>query len=200
MSDRRLPWRFTEAMLWICGAVLLAIVGFSAIQARSAEDAASRIRVSPAPSAPIPSLERPVEVSYTGGELIGRLEIPKVGLLVPVLESYDPATLVRGVGHVPGTALPGGLGYMVLVGHRDTFFRPLKNILAGMEIDVVTASNGTSRYAVDSTEIVTPDQVQVTVTGDRPGLTLITCFPFNYIGAAPRRFIVQAHLISVNPA
>lgn len=187
--------RMLETVLWVCGTVLIAIVGVGALQAHWMTVSAARIG-----ARPVISESSPMPVGYVRGELIGRLEIPKVGLSVPVLESYDPATLVRGVGHVPGTAVPGGLGNMVLAGHRDTFFRPLRNVRAGMEIDVVTKNNDTSRYLIDSTEVITPDQVQVTETGDMPGMTLITCFPFDYIGAAPQRFIVRGHLLSVNPA
>ncbi len=132
------------------------------------------------------------------GAVIGRLEIPRLALSVPVLENFDPATLKRGVGHIPGTAMPGGLGNLGLAGHRDTYFRPLRNVQAGMEIDVVT-SEGKYRYQADSTEIVTPEQVDVLDIRAVPELTLITCYPFDYIGAAPKRFIVRAHLLSLEP-
>ncbi len=128
---------------------------------------------------------------------MGRLEIKEIGLSVPVLQSYDPATLKRGVGHVPGTAVPGGLGNMVLAGHRDTYFRPLREARAGMEIEVVT-QGGRYRYSIDSMEVVTPEQVEVLDIGSRPEMTLITCYPFDYVGAAPKRFIVHAHLLSVD--
>ncbi len=190
-----LPRRIVEAVLWVCGTVLIAIVGMDALQAHLTMGSAAR-----GGARPVICKTPPMPVGYVRGELIGRLEIPKVGLSVPVLESYDPATLVRGVGHVPGTAVPGGLGNMVLAGHRDTFFRPLRNVRTGMKIDVGTDTNGTSRYLINSTEVITPDQVQVTEIGDTPGMTLITCFPFDYVGAAPRRFIARAHLLSVNPA
>lgn len=130
------------------------------------------------------------------GPILGRLNIKEIGLSVPILEHFDAATLQRGVGHVTGTALPGGLGNLGLVGHRDTFFRPLKHVAAGMQILVVTQS-GNYPYVVDSTEIVAPDRVDVLDIGDQPGLTLVTCYPFDYIGSAPRRFIVHAHLASM---
>ena len=127
---------------------------------------------------------------------LGELSIPKISLAVPILPDYDSDSLLKGIGHVKGTALPGGLGNMGLAGHRDTYFRPLRNITAGMDIRV-TDLNGTYHYSVDSTEVVTPEQVSVLDIGQRPELTLITCYPFNYVGAAPKRFIVHAHLISV---
>lgn len=144
-----------------------------------------------------PADTNPAARYNTSGAVIGRLEIAQLGLSVPVLEDYDPATLVRGVGHVRGTAVPGGLGNLVLAGHRDTFFRPLRGIHRGMAIEVADAG-GRWRYNVDSTEIVSPDQVRVLDVGSRPELTLITCYPFDFIGAAPMRFIVHAHLVSAD--
>ncbi len=129
---------------------------------------------------------------------MGRLEIPGIGLAVPVMADFDPASLRRGVGHIQGTALPGGLGTLGLAGHRDTFFRPLAHIAKGMDIRVTDAS-GTYHYRVDGTEIVTPDQVQVLDIRNEPKLTLITCYPFDFIGQAPKRFIVHANLVSLEP-
>ena len=131
--------------------------------------------------------------------VIGRLDIPGVKLSVPLVDSDDPSALRRGAGRMPGTAEPGGLGNFVLAGHRDTFFRPLRHISPGMLMNVVTPQ-GIYRYAVDRTEIVMPDQVDVLDIGDRPEMTLITCFPFSYIGAAPQRFVVHAHLLSLSPS
>jgi len=130
--------------------------------------------------------------------VIGRLEIPQIALSVPITASISQEGLLRGAGHVPGTALAGGLGTIGIAGHRDTFFRPLRRIRPGMQIKVVGAA-GAYRYRVDSTEIVDPEEVKVLDIASRPMLTLITCYPFNYIGAAPRRFIVHAHLLSVAP-
>ena len=130
--------------------------------------------------------------------VIARLEIPRLGLAVPVMADYDPNSLLRGVGHIHGTAMPGGLGTMGLAGHRDTYFRPLRRIAPKMDIRVVDAT-GMYHYQVDSTEVVTPEQVEVLDIRMRPELTLITCYPFDFIGAAPKRFIVHAHLISVSP-
>ena len=130
--------------------------------------------------------------------VIGRIEIPQIALSVPLMASISKDGLLRGAVHVPGTALPGGLGTIGIAGHRDTFFRPLRRIRPGMQIKVIGAA-GAYRYRVDSTEIVDPEEVKVLDIASRPMLTLITCYPFNYIGAAPRRFIVHAHLLSVAP-
>ena len=130
--------------------------------------------------------------------VMGRLTIPALKLAVPILSNYETESLHSGIGHIPGTAMPGGLGTMGLAGHRDTYFRPLKNIKPQMDIQVADKS-GTYHYSVDSTEIVQPEDVQVLDIQSRPELTLITCYPFNYIGAAPKRFIVHAHLLSALP-
>ena len=130
------------------------------------------------------------------GAVIGRLEIPALDLVVPIISNYDATSLTKGVGHIPGTAVPGGLGTVGLAGHRDTYFRPLRRIKDGMDVRLVD-STGTYHYRVDSTEVVTPDRVDVLDIGNIPSMTLVTCYPFNFIGAAPKRFIVRAHLISV---
>ena len=132
------------------------------------------------------------------GTLIARLDIPKIGLSVPVLEDDEAQSLTRGVGHIRETAMPGGLGTVGLAGHRDTFLRPLSRIAPKMEIRLSNAS-GVYRYIVDSTEIVMPDEVRVLDIVDEPSLVIVTCYPFHYIGAAPKRFIVHAHLVSVIP-
>jgi sortase A len=137
-------------------------------------------------------------VSASAPSILGRIEIPALNLSAPILSNYDPDSLRKGVGHIPNTALPGGLGTVGLAGHRDTFFRPLRTMSPHAEI-LLVVSSGTYRYLVDSTEIVTPDRVDILATGTQPELVLITCFPFNYIGAAPKRFIVHAHLLSVAP-
>jgi sortase A len=130
--------------------------------------------------------------------VLGRLEIPRIGISVPILSDYEASSLLKGVGHVPGTAMPGGLGTIGLAGHRDTYFRPLRNIQTNMDIRVVNA-DGVYHYSVDSTEVVTPENVEVLDIRNRPELTLITCYPFYYVGAAPKRFIVHAHLVSALP-
>ncbi len=132
------------------------------------------------------------------GDVIGRLDIPTLGLSVPMTAGIESASLLRGVGHIEGTALPGGLGTLGLAGHRDTYFRPLRHIQTGMDIQV-TDQSGTYHYEVDSTEIVLPEQVDVLAIRTRPELTLVTCYPFDYVGAAPKRFIVHAHLLSASP-
>ncbi len=125
------------------------------------------------------------------GDLVGRLEIERIGISVMVFHGVEENTLIAGAGHVPGTPLPGAAGNAVIAAHRDTFFRQLKEILPGDSIQVSTIRR-TYEYVVDSTEIVEPEDVRVMESGAGPELTLITCFPFYFVGAAPRRFIVHA--------
>ena len=130
--------------------------------------------------------------------MIGELRIPALQLAVPVVEGTDDSSLRRGVGHIPGTAMPGGLGTAALAGHRDTFLRSIRRLQLHTMIDVSHGSD-LYRYQVDSTEIVKPDAVRVLQTGDVPELVLVTCYPFQYIGHAPFRYIVHAHLVSLVP-
>ena len=125
------------------------------------------------------------------GELLGRLEIPRVGLSVMVIQGDGDGDLRRAVGHIPGTALPGRHGNVGIAGHRDTFFRPLRSIQPNDDI-TLSSLGGTWKYRVVSTKVVNPGDVQVLYPNGKDTLTLVTCFPFDYIGSAPRRFIVKA--------
>jgi sortase A len=127
--------------------------------------------------------------------LIGRLEIPRLGLSAMLIEGDDQKTLRRAVGHIPGTPLPGQPGNVALTGHRDTFFRPLRNIRAS-DIIVVTTLQGQYRYRVVSTRVVRPDNVAVLNPSAGEILTLVTCYPFYFVGAAPDRFIVRAERLA----
>jgi len=130
--------------------------------------------------------------------VIGRLSIPRLNLAVMVREGADEGTLRRAVGHIPGTALPGTIGNVGLAGHRDTFFRALRNIQADDTIELQTTA-GTYRYLVKSTRIVTPRDVSVLAASGGETLTLVTCYPFYYVGSAPKRFIVRAALLQESP-
>jgi sortase A len=127
--------------------------------------------------------------------LIGRVEIPRLGLSAVVIEGDDTKTLRRAVGHITGTSLPGHMGNVALTGHRDTFFRPLRNIRLN-DIIVVTTLQGQYRYRVVSTRVVGPDNVSVLSSGRNEILTLVTCHPFYFVGSAPNRFIVRAERIA----
>ena len=127
--------------------------------------------------------------------VLGKIDIQQVGISAMIAEGVDHGTLKRAVGHIPGTALPGEDGNIVLAAHRDTFFRPLRNIQKGDEI-ALTTWNGAFRYRVESIQVVGPDDVGVLQPTSLPTLTLVTCYPFYFVGAPPKRFIVRAGLIA----
>lgn len=135
-----------------------------------------------------------VKVRPAAGSLVGRIEIPRLKLSAVIFEGTDDVTLDRGVGHLTGSATPGAPGNLVLAGHRDTFFRPLKKIREGDEIEV-TGPEGVSRYKVEFTQIVAPEATEVLRPTGGSTLTLITCYPFRYIGNAPDRFIVRGQKV-----
>jgi sortase A len=128
------------------------------------------------------------------GGLIGRIDIPRLDISVVVIEGTGAKTLRRAVGHIRGTALPGHRGNIGISGHRDTFFRPLRNIRNGDVINLTTL-DGEYHYRVVSTNIVMPSDVAVLRSDGSEALTLVTCHPFYFVGAAPNRFIVRAERI-----
>ena len=130
--------------------------------------------------------------------VIGRLEIPRLNVSVMVRQGADERTLRMAIGHIPGTALPGMIGNVGLAGHRDTFFRPLRNIRENDLIELQTTA-GTYRYLVTSTQIVSPRDVNVLKASGGDTLTLVTCYPFYYVGSAPKRFIVHATQVGASP-
>jgi sortase A len=131
----------------------------------------------------------------SGPQLLGRITVPRLDLSAMVNEGVDDNTLSLAIGHIPGTALPGLAGNVAVAAHRDTFFRPLKDIRENDEIDFLT-TRGEYRYRVKSLRIVNPEDVEVLKPSSRPELTMITCYPFDFFGHAPKRFIVQAALFS----
>jgi sortase A len=126
--------------------------------------------------------------------LIGRMEVQRLGVSVVVMEGTKNKTLRRAVGHIAGTALPGQAGNVGIAGHRDTFFRPLRNIQPD-DIITLTTLRGAYRYRVVSTKVVGPDNVAVLDPDGKEILTLVTCYPFYYVGSAPDRFIVRAERV-----
>jgi sortase A len=141
--------------------------------------------------APVEADRARVESAAPKGSSLGQIEISSIGLTAMIEEGNDRRTLRRAVGHLPGTALPGQPGNVVIAGHRDTFFRPLRNIHTGDEI-ILKTLNGSYRYRVDLTEVVAPQDTDVLDTSNKAILTLVTCYPFYFVGPAPQRFIVRA--------
>ncbi len=134
----------------------------------------------------------------SAGTLIGRLEAPTVKMSATVLEGSDDGTLSRGAGHIEDTPLPGEPGNVGIAGHRDTVFRPLRHIQVGDPLQLTTPDR-LFKYKISKTIIVGPDDVYVLDPTEKPTLTLVTCYPFDFIGHAPKRFIVQAQLVADEP-
>jgi sortase A len=133
------------------------------------------------------------------GGVIGEIEVARLHLKAIVVQGDSHTLLRRAVGHIPETALPGTTGNVVLAGHRDTFFRPLRNIRLGDAITLKTV-DGAFQYLVESTEVVPAADIQVLNASSGRILTLITCFPFDFIGPAPNRFVVRARqLVAPSP-
>jgi sortase A len=128
------------------------------------------------------------------GMLIGRLEAPSVKMSTVVLEGSDDKTLSRGAGHIEDTPFPGQAGNVGIAGHRDTVFRPLRHVQVGDPLELTTPDRQ-YHYRISKTLIVGPDDVYVLDPTTIPTLTLVTCYPFEFVGHAPRRFIVQAELV-----
>jgi len=187
---RRAQFVFWCGGALLCGFVAGAYLGahyYQTLEGRRLEEAL-RSRVPGAPPAHYKRVPRKI------GSLVGRLEIPRLRLSTIVLEGSDSQTLSVGIGRIPQTADPGQDGNVVIGGHRDTFFRPLSKIRNGDRIMMVTPS-GSYSYEVDWTKVVDPTDTATLKATPHPSLTLVTCYPFHYVGPAPRRFIVRAHQV-----
>ena len=138
-------------------------------------------------------LHPPRPAIETGG-WIARLEAPSIQMSATVLEGTDDATLDRGAGHIEETPFPGEPGNIGIAGHRDTIFRPVRHLHIGDPL-VLTTADHVYRYRVSKTSIVNPEDVYVLDPADHPTMTLVTCYPFEFIGHAPRRYIVHADLV-----
>src|SRR5262245_57768981 len=160
---------------------------------QSLKSAAPAATVSQAVDAPVPPRTIPA------GTTIGRIEIPRLGVSAVIRAGSDARTLRLAVGYIPGTTLPGDQGNMGLAGHRDTFFRNLQDINPDYEIRIVTTDR-VFHYYVQRTNIVMPSDVWVLDPTNYAALTLVTCYPFTYIGSAPKRFVVRAALDTPNLA
>lgn len=182
--------------LVLTGALAFASWGFLVLRQVCFQRAASRVlqqQIAEASTSPQHDVlqAHAVGIPPRHGEMIGRLEIPRVNVSVIVLEGADSSVLDVAAGHIPGTALPGLNGNVGIAAHRDTFFRSLREIRVQDRLSFTTPA-GIFQYAVESTEVVEPRDTGVLRQNAGEELTLVTCYPFNYIGSAPKRFIVHA--------
>jgi len=189
--------RIIERLLFIMAIVGLGYYGWASLEATLYQAYENRQLNAILASAPVTTprtAERPVSRRVLAeGTPMGRIEIARLGVSAVVRSGSDARTLQLAVGHIPGTALPGEAGNVGLAGHRDTFFRRLRDIEPDDEIRLVTPE-GRYRYRVQRTDIVRPEDVWILGPTEEPTLTLVTCYPFTYIGSAPERFVVRAVL------
>jgi sortase A len=192
IEPRRAAWlRRLERGLLLIGVLLLGC--FAAAQFISSWDQAAATRELEQMRTP-PGMLRTIaapSIPLRPGALLGRIEISRLDLSAIVREGDDVATLRRAVGHIPGTALPGEFGNAGLAGHRDTFFRSLKDVRVGDRI-VVSTPDSVVRYTVTDARVVDPTDLSVLDPTSARTLTLVTCYPFTYIGPAPKRYVVTA--------
>jgi sortase A len=156
-----------------------------------------------------PTGSDPTQVDGTGSDatrreasssgLVGRLEIPRLGVSAMVTEGVTEQALGRGIGHVPHTAFPGERGNVGLAAHRDTYFRGLKDVTTGDRVQLLTP-DGVFSYEVQWARIVDPDRIDLLDDTEDPALTLVTCYPFNWIGSAPQRFVVRCRAAPADAA
>ncbi len=192
---RKRAFRIAEVILGLIGLIALGVYGIvtwqtHVFQAREKEYFAGLAKSYKSYQWPKGELPPPTK----HGDFVGQIDVPRIGISAIVLEGSDDRTLRLAVGHIPGTAFLGHPGNVGLAGHRDTFFRALRNIRPTDEIRVSTVRN-TYTYIVDWKKVVGPKDTEVLDDSDQQILTLVTCFPFYFVGSAPQRFIVRAHRI-----
>jgi sortase A len=198
---RTLKW--AQRALFACAVLLLGYCGFALVDAwtfqrRESRDLdrllSDRHVASQSTPQPGPSTAPMGAPAAAADGLIGRIEIPRLLLSAVVVEGLDKTSLRRAVGHIPGTALPGEPGNVGLAGHRDTFFRSLKDLKIDDEVEFSTPE-GNFKYQVESLRVVNPDNIGVLAPSGHNVLTLVTCYPFYYVGPAPKRWIVRARQV-----
>ena len=204
-SNRVVLSRSLQVLEWMLFCIGVGSIGWlvTAQMASDREQAAlsrelDRMAVT-ANRAPDVALVPAMAVAPAAFGLVGRIEVPRLNLSALAREGADVRTLRRAVGHIPGTALPGSTGNAGFAAHRDTFFRPLRSVRNGDEV-IVTTTRGVFRYLVTGTRIVEPTEVSVLDPTNEATLTLVTCYPFDYVGSAPQRFIVRAVLQATGPS
>lgn len=192
VSRRRRTIRHIRDFLFLGSVVALTYVGFTLLEARFAQSSANDALAAQMETAEYSGGTRP-ERAIQQGDVVGRIDIPRLGLSVAVLQGTSSRILRLGAGHVEGTPMPGEPGNSGIAGHRDTCFRSLKDIRKDDRIELQTAT-GLLHYEVDWVKVVGPDDTAVLESSSAEStLTLVTCYPFYMVGPAPKRFVVHAH-------
>ena len=183
--------RRTRGPEWLFAAIGIALIawcGFGALQAKVYQTRESSTLDRMVVDKKKPTAPRAAKAK---NQLIGRLEIPRLKMSVMVVDGDDEKTLRTAAGHLPDTPLPWEFGNSAVAGHRDGLFRPLRSVRVTDRMRLTTP-HGNFQYAVSNIRIIEPNDLSVLVTKGQSSLTLITCYPFNFVGQAPKRFIVQA--------
>jgi sortase A len=185
-----------EAALWIFALVCLGLVGWWQLDSWMYQKRARALLVEETRSQPGATLRlsRAPRPTYAIGAPMARLSIPRLDMSMIVAEGVTDSVLRRAAGHLPGSAHPGEKGNVAIAGHRDTFFRGLEDLRVGDSV-LLDGPDGAHRYQVQWTAVVYPHAGDVAGPTDYAALTLITCYPFRYVGAAPYRFIARARLV-----
>jgi len=178
----------------IIRAAIYHVLDNRAFDAQASSGAAARGKISRSQGAAV----MPASSGAHTGPL-AKLEIPKIGLSVVVLDGTDSWTLNRGVGHIQGTSYPGSNGNIGIAGHRDGYFHGLRDVRPHDEILLTSPDGSVDRYLIDEARIVSPSDVSVLADRNTPSLTLVTCFPFSYIGSAPQRYVLTASRVDTVP-
>jgi sortase A len=195
---RWITW--AELLFLLLGLAFLGFAAFSYLQATvyqtyenwHLDKSLTESLAAAVPKAPAGPISNALQSSVRNGAVIGRIDISRIGVSVIVVEGVASRNLKLGAGHIPGTALPGEPGNVGIAAHRDTFFRRLREIRSADTITLTTLA-GSYRYAVESADVVAPTDIQVLAPSSQPRLTLVTCYPFYFVGSAPMRFVVRAH-------
>jgi sortase A len=183
--------RWSRRVLFLTGTVILAFVAFTLLDAAFYQAYAKRSLESQIAGQKEREIS-PSQQTVKEGQVLGRIDIPRLGVSVAVLQGTRSRTLRLGLGHIDSTPIPGEAGNSGIAGHRDTFFRTLKDIRRQDEIQFVTAA-GLYHYEVDWMKVVEPNDSSVLAPSTDSALTLVTCYPFYFVGPAPKRFVVHAH-------
>ena len=196
-------WARAETALWIVAAgcalfLILAFadrVAFSSRQSRLLEEAFAPGAVTRPAGAPERAADGSAAAPVEAAPFLARLEIPAIDLSALVVDGVDATTLRRGVGRIPASSRPGEGGDVALAGHRDSDFRALGELEIGDTL-TLRSREGLFRYEIESIRIVAPQQVDVLTPAAYPTVTLVTCYPFRYVGPAPQRYVVRAREVS----
>lgn len=183
---------FLGGALIIGGAAFLgSYIWMQHAASRAQQDAQERLNRTISARQVAPKALSPEHRYFKHGEVVGRLTIPRLNLSVMVFEGDDAAILKQGAGHIPSASN----GHLAIAAHRDTYFRPLR-LIHPQDVIEFTTPEGVSRYAVTDIEIVRASDIQVLAKAPGRDLTLVTCYPFYYLGSAPKRWIVHAKQIA----